>query len=106
DSKQAGLMVQERLDLIRGMVAEKIEDNARVEAAAACGHAEAVEGGEAHGGIDAAAGLHGTEAGAAAQVGDDDAAGGSVRRDRVELAGDGFVGKAVEAPALDAALKE
>ena len=83
-----------------------MQDDAGVELAGAGAHRQAVEGGEAHGALDAAAVGERAHRGAAAEVGDDHAAAGDLGRDLGQAVGDVFVAEAVEAVAADALVVE
>ena len=82
-------------------VAEEVDEDAGVEVAAAGAHGDAAGGGEAHGGVDGFAVEHGGDAGAVAEVRDDDAL-----RDGIEASDDGLAGETVEAVADDAGVVE
>ena len=58
---------------------------------AACAHRQPIQGREAHGRIHALAVSHGAQAGAAAQVGDNDPAAAKVRSKAAQTAGDVLV---------------
>src|ERR1035437_8089546 len=75
----------------------QVENDARVEVAAAASHWQAIECGEAHGRCDALAPVHRAHAGAAAEMGDHHAT-ISFRRtkDIRKNAGDVFIGKAMK----------
>ena len=83
NAEQARLLVEHRLDFVgrEPEALEEIEDDAGIERARPRAHAEAVERGEAERAVDALAVLQGAQAGAAAEVRDDDAAVGDLRRD-------------------------
>ena len=102
------VVVEEAGDLGGGhaLRLDQVQDDAGVELAGAGAHREAVEGGEAHRALDAHAVGHRAHRGAAAEVGDDDAAAGDLGRDLAQAAGDVFVGEAVEAVAADALVVE
>ena len=105
DAEQPGLLVEHRLDLL-GRQAERleqIEDDAGIDGARPRAHAQAVERGEAERAVDALAVLQRAQAGAAAQMRDDDAAVGDLGRDLRQHRGDVLVREAVEAVALHAA---
>ena len=88
------------------LLLDQVQDDAGVELAGAGAHRQAVEGGEAHGALDAAAGEQRAHRGAAAEVGDDHPAAGDLGRDLGEAAGDVLVAEAVEAVAADALVVE
>ena len=85
---------------------DQVQDHAGVELAGAGAHRQAVERGEAHGRLDAAAGEQRAHRGAAAEVGDDHPAAGDLRGEFGEAAGDVLVAQAVEAVAADALVVE
>ena len=104
-AEQPGLLVEDRLHLLRrepeGL--EQVEDHAGIERAGPRAHAQPVERGEAERAVDALAVLQRAQAGAAAEVGDDHAPVGDLRRHLRQDRGDVLVREAVEAVALDAA---
>ena len=80
----------------------QVENDARIEVAAAAAHRQAIECGEAHGRCDAFAPVHRAHAGAAAEMGDDHATIGCCRtKDVRKDAGDVFIGKAMKPVAPD-----
>ena len=93
-----------RLDLFRREpeVLKQVEDHAGIERAGTRAHAEAVERREAERAVDALAVPHRAEAGAAAEVRDDDASVGDLGRDVRQHRRDVLVRQAVEAVALHA----
>ena len=108
EALEAGLAVEQVGDF-RGAHAplrDQVEDDARVELAGAGAHRQAVERGEAHGAFDAAAFEKRAHRGAAAEMGDDDAAACDFWRDLAQSFGDIFVGEAVEAVAAHALVVE
>ena len=106
--EQPGLLVEDVLDLLdrEPELLEQIQHDAGVERARPGAHAQPVHGREAHRGVDALAVLQRAQAGAAAQVRDDDPPVGDLGRDLRQDRGDVLVGDAVEAVPLDAALAE
>ena len=80
----------------------QIEDHAGIERAAARAHHQAVDRGEAHRARDAAAVLDGAQAGAVAEMRDDDAPGRERRRKFAQRDYEIFIRQAVEAVAPDA----
>ena len=104
DPEQPRLLVEHRLDLFGAEpeVLKEIEDDTGVERSGPCSHAEAVEGREAERTVHALAVLHRAHAGAAAEMRDDHAAAGDLRRFLRQHRGDVLVGQPVEAVALDA----
>ena len=105
-SFQAAFVVQEMLDAIDrpALLLLQPQDDAGVQRAGACAHRQAVERGEAHGGIDAAPIDHGAHRGAGAKMGDDNLAGGDFGRLGFHRTGDIGVGQAVKAVAPHAFL--
>ncbi len=99
EGEEAALMVEELFERVSGQVfvAEEVDEDAGVEVAAAGAHGDAAGGREAHGGVDGFAVEDGGDAGAVAEVRDDEAL-----RDGREARDDGLAGEAVEAVADDA----
>ena len=75
EGEEAALVVEELFERVSGQVfvAEEVDEDAGVEVAAAGAHGDAAGGGEAHGGVDGFAVEDGGDAGAVAEVRDDDA---------------------------------
>ena len=83
EALQPGAVVEETGDLRSGhaLLFDQVQDDARIELARAGAHRQAVERREAHRRLDAAAACERAHRGAAAEMRDDDAAGGDLRRD-------------------------
>ena len=98
DGEQAGLLVHHGVDLVDGVAADavEIEHRGRVDGAGAGAHDEAVERGEAHGGVHALAVLDGAEAGAGAEVAAHELV-GLIAHELVDGAPDEAVARAVSA---------
>src|SRR6266704_1728018 len=92
-------MVKQIADLLCGHPAllDQVENDARVQVAATAAHRKAIECGKPHGRCHALALIHRAHAGAATEMGDDDAA---IGRERAEYiwkdAGDVFIGQPVK----------
>ena len=108
ETLQAGAVVEEPGDLGGGhaLFLDQVQDDPGVELARAGAHRQAVERREAHRALDAPARQHRAHRGAAAEVGDDDAPAGGLRRHLGQAVGDILVAEAVEAVAADALVVE
>src|SRR5699024_10193246 len=107
DAQQAGLLVQDLVQLVAGDVQGilQVVDHRGVQIAAAGAHHQAGQRGHAHGGIHHAALVHGGDGRAVAQVaGDQLQAGDGLLQVLGRLAADVLVAGAVEAVAADAVL--
>ncbi len=98
---QSGALVEHALDTVgvAAVVADQLQDQARIEGAAAGAHDQPVEGGIAKTGGDAASMAHAAQAGAVAQVGHHHALVGTFAEHLAKTRGDVLVGQAVEAVA-------
>src|SRR5208282_3671479 len=105
-AEQARLLVDELLDsaCVHLEFVEKVEDHARVQAAAPCAHWQAVDRGEAHRARDAAAIRYRTHAGTVAKMQHDNPAGGGILVVGRQGLGDVLVGQPVESVASYAAV--
>jgi hypothetical protein len=103
-SEQTRLLVEDRLDLAdrQPQPLKEIEDDARIQGARPCAHAQAVERGEPERRVDAPGVLHRAQAGAAAEVRDDHPAVGDVGCDVRQGRRDVFVRQPVKTVALHA----
>ena len=101
-AEQAGLLVQNRLDLLGAEpeVLKEVKDHPRVEGTRPRPHAEAVERGEPERAVDALPILQRAETGATTQVRDDSAPVGDLGRHLWQDRGDVLVRQAVESVAL------
>ena len=105
DTEQSGLVIEQIAHLGRGhpLLLHQVENDARIEIAAAAAHGQAIERRKAHGRRHALAPMDRTQAGAAAEMGHDNAAiGGCRTKDVGQNAGDVFIGKAVKPVPPDA----
>ena len=105
---ETAVVIEQMLDLVgaHALLGQEIEHDAGVELPWTRSHGQAVKCREAHGALDALAGMDRAHRGAATEMGDDHAALRNVRRQLRQLARDVFVRQPVEAVAADAFLVE
>ena len=94
ESTQAALMVEQIFKFVGAelLIAQEIEEDARVKIAGACTHRDAAGRSEAHGGVDRYSVAKGAQAGSVSEVRQD----GSFGKLRAEVMHQGFIRKTVE----------